>query len=124
MATKILSIAVSPYGGKLSMTALNTLEEMVGIDIVVPLAKRHTEVISIAEVILSKSEKKKLAECETKLECFEFVINHWKSKNSKYQRNWATLLFILKMVGLTDLCQQLQDCIGKYKYLKATIIHG
>ena len=104
---------VSPYDGKFSMKALSTLEEMAGIDILAPLAEHHTEVISAAEITLSNSEQKKLAECKTKIARLEFVIDHWKSKNNKYPCNWSTLMFILRCVGLTDLCRQLQNCLGK-----------
>ena len=97
-----------------SIKSLRALEEMAGIDIVTPLAKHHDEVISAAQINLSKSQQKKLDECESNCERLEFVIDHWKSGNSVQPRNWRSLLSILDFVDLGDLKQQISNCLGKY----------
>ena len=98
------------------MKALHALEEMAGISIVAPLAEHHAAVMKVAKINLNKSQQKKLAACESSCESLEFVIENWKSGNSKCPRTWKSLLRILRRAKLEDLYVQIWNCIGKLTY--------
>ena len=94
------------------MSSLRELEGIVGIDIVTPLAKMHTKVMATAGMTLSKNKQQKLAACETKTECLEFVIDQWKSGGT-YPQTWESLLHVLDKLNLLDQSHQIENFFSK-----------
>ena len=112
----IYFFTVSPYGDHLSLEFIHDLGVMAGIDILTPLAGNYKKLMSAAKVTLTKSQEKKLEECEDDRERLKIVFDQWKPGQGSHPRTWTSLLYILQNMNLNDLSQQIQDYLSEYSY--------
>ena len=103
------------------MRSLQELEGMAGINILTPLAEKHTKVMLAAGVTLSKRQRQKLAACETNIERLEIVIDQWKSGSSDCPRTWIELLAVLEDLDLMHLVYQITNYFGKYNNISTVL---
>ena len=104
---------VSPFGGSLNFDSIRDLGVMAGIDIVTPLAKNYERLRLAARVTLSKTQQKKIEECENDFECLAIILDQWKIDQGSHPQTWSSLLYILQGLNLSELSQHIQDYLSK-----------
>lgn len=104
---------MSPFGGSLNIDSIRDLGSMAGIDIVTPLARNYERLRSAAGVTLSKTQQRKIEECESDTECLAIVLDQWKLDQDSHPQTWSSLLYILQNLNFGKLSQQIQDYLSK-----------